>query len=413
MHHHKQQERHSMIAAGIMSGTSLDGVDVALVDLNGCGLNTSCQLLTFHTYPMPTHTKKRIMRACLDTATTSELSALNSELGYLFADCVNSTLKFMHMSHKDLAFVASHGQTVWHAPRIDDTHSPEYPSTLQLGNSAIIAWECKTTVVSDFRSMDMAAGGQGAPLVPYSELLLYGRENTNRALVNVGGISNITALPANAKLEDVFAFDCGPGNMMIDEACRLFLGTEFDDEGTTAAQGTLIPSLYEKLYAHPFWKKRPPKSTGREVFGAQYIQSLLKDMGFIGTNHEIKDSARAYAADVIATLTHYTAFCIAQAYMDFVNPSFAAATQTNELIISGGGAHNKTLMRKLQQMLPDINVCTQDDLGYSSDAKEAIAFALMGNETLHAMPSNVPRVTGACCPVVLGNITPCPRTHNS
>ena len=201
--------------------------------------------------------------------------------------------------------------------------------------------------------------------------------------------------------------------MMIDEACRLFLGTEFDDEGTTAAQGTLIPSLYEKLYAHPFWKKRPPKSTGREVFGAQYTQSLLKDMGFISANNEIKDSARAYAADVIATLTHYTAFCIAQAYMDFVNPSFAAATQTNELIISGGGAHNKTLMRKLQQMLPDINVCTQDDLGYSSDAKEAIAFALMGNETLHAMPSNVPRVTGACCPVVLGNITPCPRTHNS
>lgn len=400
-----------MIAAGIMSGTSLDGIDVALVDIDGVGLDTTCRLISFYTFPMPLNTKKHIMRACLDKATTSQLSSLHSELGYLFAHSVQEALKRAHIASKDLRFIASHGQTVWHAPSSHEIDSCAYSSTLQLGNSAIIAWECQTTVVSDFRSMDMAAGGQGAPLVPYSELVLYAKDSTNRALVNIGGISNITALKAKAQIDDVFAFDCGPGNMMIDEACRVFFGCEFDEGGQLAARGNLNPQLWQRLCNNKFYEQNPPKSTGREMFGAQYTRSLLRQCNILDATDAPLKSECAY--DVLYTFTHYSAFCIAEAYKHFVKPHFAQQPCKDQLIVSGGGAHNKTLMSMLDNMLPGVMVCSQHDLGYSSDAKEAIAFALMGNETLHGRASNVPRVTGAACPVVLGNVTPCPIPTNS
>lgn len=379
-----------MIAVGLMSGTSLDGIDAALVEIEGAGLDTKVNLLAFNTYEIPLETKKRIKIACLDqNSSTALICSLNFELGKLFSDAVGKILRQGQMTAEALDFVASHGQTIYHLPEGSDLY---LPSTLQIGEPSIIAYEHGVQVISNFRTMDLAAGGAGAPLVPYSEYILYGGRGENIALQNIGGIGNVTLIPAEKDIRKIFAFDTGPGNMMIDEACQQLFGLAYDANGDIAKKGKVIESLLEALKNHPYLALKPPKTTGREVFGQQFVDRLLAQY------------SSEKPEDVVCTLTYYTAFSIAQSYKDFVFNQMPI----HKVIVGGGGAHNQFLMETLQGLIGDIPVYSQDDLGYSADAKEAIAFVILGNETLHGNPSNVMTATGAKASVVLGNITPAP-----
>lgn len=380
-----------MIAIGLMSGTSLDGIDAALVNIKGSGAKTSIELIQSTTLPYENKMKARIKQACdPKNSNVPLISQLNMELGYHFLQACQQVCQEANVSTNCLDFVASHGQTIWHEPSSDTS----YPNTFQIGEPSVIAYGLKTVVVSDFRMMDMAAGGEGAPLVPYSESILYQSKENSRLLQNIGGIGNVTVLPKNGNLNDIFAFDTGPGNMIIDEVMTQLFGKAFDESGETAAKGTIIPSLQKVLHDHDYLAITPPKSTGRELFGIEFTDTLLKQY-----NQEDP-------YDVVTTVTDFTAFSIAESYRRFVFPKIG--TENVQVILGGGGAHNLTLKAMLESFLPEVEILTQDDFGQSSDAKEAIAFAIMGNETLHKKPSNVPSATGAKNAVILGNITPNP-----
>lgn len=389
-----------MLAIGLMSGTSLDGVDCALVDIDGVDDSTTVRLAAFATYEMPQLTRERIMEACRpDGGTSRLLCSLNVELGHLFSKAVGQMCSDQGIDASTLGFVATHGQTIWHEPdasRDLGDGARYHASTLQLGEPAIIAFDHNVRVVSNFRPMDMAAGGQGAPLVPFSEVVLYGSATKNRALLNVGGIGNVTVLPRGRSSHDVFAFDTGPGNMMVDEACRRLLGVPFDNGGAIAARGHVDEQMLASLLGDPYFACEPPKSTGRELFGAAAVARALEA------------HPKALAEDVVATFTELTARSIADACRDFVAPRLEGAL--DELIVGGGGAHNATLVGRLAALMPGTQVLTQEDLGLSSDAKEAVAFAILGNQTIHGRPSNVPSATGARTSVILGNVTYPPRS---
>lgn len=379
-----------MLAIGLMSGTSLDGVDAVLCEIEGAGLQTKVNQVAFATTPLPSPIKEKIKRCCaLDHASSDLICSLNFELGEVFAQAVLSLCEQAGIQSSSLDFVASHGQTIYHIPK---TQGELVASTLQIGESAVIAFRCHCPVVANFRVMDMAAQGEGAPLVPYSEYLLYREEHANIALQNIGGIGNVTYLPAKGGIDDLLAFDTGPGNMMIDAAAQLLFDLPYDDQGKLAAQGKVLPELAQELRAHPYLCKTPPKSTGREMFGIPYTKQLLQRY------------ANASPYDLLATFTWFSAYCIGESYRQFLLPKGAL----QKVILAGGGAHNATLRSMIQKELPQSEVCIQEDLGYSSDAKEAIAFVILGNETLHGNFSNVPAATGARQKVILGNITPNP-----
>lgn len=377
-----------VLAVGLMSGTSLDGIDAALVEIDGVDSSTRVCLRAFETLPMPAETRRKIECACdLEKSSSRLLCSLNFELGHLFSQAVGKACESAGVSDAALAFVACHGQTVWHEP-----YPPEgwCAGTLQLGEAAVIAREHRVTVISDFRKADMAAGGQGAPLVPFSEKILYGDPQRNVALLNLGGIGNVTVLPCD-NASGVFAFDTGPGNMMIDEACERLFGMPFDRGGEIAKRGSVNKDLFEMLMSNPYLSKEPPKSTGREVFGAQVVDKILT------TNRAIPPE------DIVRTLTEFTSASVADACVRFVEPRVSGSI--DRLVVGGGGAHNPVILGGIARRLPQTEVLTQEDLGFSSDAKEAVAFAILGNQTLHGHPSNVPSATGAAYPAVLGTIT--------
>lgn len=376
-----------MLAVGLMSGTSLDGVDAVLCEVEGSAENTKVKQIAFETYDMSDDLKEKIKCCCADEGvTTSLICSLNFELGELFANAAKSICEKAGVDSEKLAFVASHGQTIYHIPKPYDQY---VTSTLQIGESAVIAQKCKCPVISNFREMDMACGGEGAPLVPFSEYIIYRDAQHAVALQNIGGIGNVTVLPKNCSIDDVYAFDTGPGNMMIDEAMNVLYQKKYDENGATAMQGKLIPKLADELKNHPYINMVPPKTTGREMFGAPMTRKILEKY------------QNEKSEDLIYTFTWYTAYTIAKNYEKYVLPK----DEVKEVILGGGGAHNKTLIAILQEMMPEIKVCTQEDKGYSSDAKEAVAFVVLGNETLHRQFSNVPSATGAKERAVLGKIT--------
>lgn len=390
-----------MLAIGLMSGTSLDGVDCALVEIDGVDESTRVELREFITYPMPDATKARILEAVAPGGGDSRLlCSLHAELGHLFSRAVGAVCEKAGVAPGDVAFVASHGQTIWHEPGASRDYadgSRFHAGTLQLGDAAAIAFDHNIRVVHDFRAMDMAAGGQGAPLVPFSEIVLYGSTEHNRVLLNIGGIGNVTVLPRGSRAGDVFAFDTGPGNMAVDEACRRLFGVEYDEGGRVAACGRVDEGVLAELLKHEFFGMEPPKSTGREMFGMQFVEEFLEA-------HPQMDPE-----DAVATLTEFTAASVADACERFVAPRLDG--ELDELIVGGGGAHNATLVTRIAARMPNTHVCTQDELGYSSDAKEAVAFAVLGNQTLSGRPSNVPSATGACESVVLGSVINPPRSR--
>lgn len=379
-----------MYGVGIMSGTSLDGVDTVLVKLDGYGKNTKLEVIAYHEYPLSEAIQERIKKACdKETSSSDLICSLNFELGYLFSDAVKILLNKTNFSSQKIDFIASHGQTIYHIPQSSNAY---IPSTLQIGEPAIIAYQLDTTVISNFRVMDMAAGGQGAPLVPYSEYILYSQKDKTIALQNIGGIGNVTVLPASQDMDEIFAFDTGPGNMMINEACQILYNLPYDQDGKIASIGSVNEELLAHLMKHPYFQLPIPKSTGREEFGQFYVRELLQQF------HSI------IPEDMIATLTMFTAKSIHFHYQRDILKN----TSIDEIVIGGGGAHNKTLVTFIKDLLAPIPVYTQEEKGFSSDAKEAIAFAVMGNETLHQHFSNVKNATGAKEYVVLGNITPVP-----
>jgi len=374
---------------GLMSGTSADGIDAALVEVSGHPDNLVWEVLAFVEVPYPQSVRQSILELCdVKTARIDAICAMNVALGEWFADAALAVCNKAQVSPKDVDAIGSHGQTIHHLPNVMMVAEKAVRATLQIGDSAVIAERTGITTVSDFRARDMAVGGQGAPLVPLVDYMLFRSQDCGRVLLNIGGIANVTVLPKACEMDAVFAFDTGPGNMVIDGVVqRVTQGTlNYDQDGQIAKNGKPIEDVLSHFMQHPYFMKLPPKSTGRELFGQDMVDELVSK----------SDSAE----DLVATATAWTAQSIADALSRFVKP----VCEVDELIVSGGGAKNPVLMGHLTKVL-DIQVKTSDDLGLQSEAKEAVAFALLAYETLCGRPGNVPRVTGASKSVVLGSVT--------
>ncbi|ALL23917.1 anhydro-N-acetylmuramic acid kinase AnmK [Bacillus tropicus] len=378
-----------MYIAGVMSGTSLDGIDVALVRIEGSGVDSKVKLIHFTTVPFRNDIKSEIQQALsIENSNVQLICSLNFKLGLCFANAVKEVCKEANFSLEQLDLIGSHGQTIYHQPKPEGNM---IASTLQIGEPAVIAYDTNTTVISNFRTMDMAAGGQGAPLVPYSEVILYRDPSKNRLLQNIGGIGNVTVIPSQKSDQNVIAFDTGPGNMIIDEVCQRLFQLPYDQNGEIAEQGEVVDEILTYCMNHPFLKMNPPKSTGREQFGEEFVSQLLK-------RYE-KHSKE----NILTTVTMFTASSIVHHYKEFILPYY----EIDEVILGGGGSYNNTLVEMIRYELKDekCTIFIQEDIGYSSEAKEAIAFAILANETYHRNPSNVPSATGAKKSVVLGNVT--------
>ncbi|KAJ49303.1 anhydro-N-acetylmuramic acid kinase [Clostridium tetanomorphum] len=376
----------SKYVVGVMSGTSLDGIDVALVKIDGYGQNSKVRLIKYIKEDMPKDVKKEIMNCCdINKSNVRDICSLNFKLGYIFADAIKKLCKEIDFPIEKVDLIGCHGQTIYHLANDNEKY---IRSTLQIGEPAVIAYQTKTKVVSNFRTMDMAAGGQGAPLVPYTEYLIY-RNSKSRLLQNIGGIGNVTVIPGNCTIEDVYAFDTGPGTMIIDEAVKQLKGMPYDRNGDIAFKGKINVDLLKELMNMDYVKKLPPKTTGREMFGEEFTYNLIKKWSHISDEN------------FICTITAFTANSISEGYKKFIFPN----VKIEEIIIGGGGSYNNTLVGMLKRLLPDYKIMIQEDLGYSSDAKEAIAFAILANETINNNYGNITKATGAKERVILGNIT--------
>lgn len=380
---------------GLISGTSADGVDAALVDMHGHGLSTQLQLLAFLTVPFPPALKQDLLQLChAGEVALDDLCRMNVILGEQCAEAAWKVVGEAGMTMEEVDLIGSHGQTIRHLPRPTERYGRQIRASLQIGEPCVIAERTGVTTVADFRARDLAAGGEGAPLVPLVDYLLFRSAQKSRGMLNIGGIANITVLPADGSLKDVMAFDLGPGNMIIDELMRnMTSGTQaYDRNGEMASRGHVHPELLEELMGHPYLAQPPPKSTGREEFGAALVRGLLR------RGEELCLSS----ADIMATATAFTARTILLGYDRFIREHHPM----DELVVSGGGAHNRTLMRLLEVCFDPIEVKRLAEMGVSVDSKEAVAFAVLANETITGGASNVIRVTGASRPVVLGKIVP-------
>ncbi|WP_068775524.1 anhydro-N-acetylmuramic acid kinase [Paenibacillus sp. FJAT-26967] len=382
-----------VIAIGLMSGTSLDGIDAAVVRITGSGLQSRIELLHFYSRPYPEQLRERLKELCTTGQSNVALvCGMNAYLAERFAEAALEAAREAGIGMDSVDFISSHGQTVWHIPEADSADPYLTRSTLQLGDLSVLAKRTGVLVVGDFRPADMAVGGQGAPLAPYGDLILFRHPAKGRLLQNIGGIGNCTALVPGAGPDDVFAFDTGPGNMVIDQVVyQLSEGREsYDDGGKWAAQGQPDEQLVAEMMAHRYFGMAPPKSTGREVFGKAYAAEFIAKAKGLG----LAD------ADIVATATAFTARTISEGYRQFVFPS----CRIDEVIVSGGGARNRTLLAQLAALLPDQQVMTSRELGVDDDAKEAVIFALLGHDFLCGVPNNLPAATGASRPTVMGKL---------
>ena len=385
-------EKESRLVIGLMSGTSADGIDAALTRITGNGKDTKVEQLDFVFVPFPQNIREKILFiAGGGELTAGELCKFKTLLGVLYADACVLLCEHAGVSKDEIDLIGNHGQTIWHIPVEEEYLGRKFAATLQVGEDAQIAEVMHCPVVGDFRVRDVAAGGQGAPLVPYTEYVLFCDKKENVAFQNIGGIGNITILPANCKMEDVIAFDTGPGNMVIDALVNHYTkGKEtFDDGGRMAASGKVSPTLLEFMMNDSYLDKPLPKTTGRELYGPRYVKRLIEEAEKEGVAMQ----------DVIATATLFTAKSIEAGIRKF------SPVKLSRLVIGGGGSKNETLLSNLQQLLPETKVLTGEDLGYSSDAKEAVAFAILANETIFGNTNNVPAVTGARGGVVMGKVT--------
>jgi anhydro-N-acetylmuramic acid kinase len=390
-----------MIVAGVMSGTSADGINVALVQLSARGRGRPRHTLLAHEeFPYAAPVRRAILELMnAEAARVADLARLNFLLGELYAEAVAETAR-KHRAKIDL--VGCHGQTLYHQGLPERFLGRKLAVTWQTGEGAIVAARLAVPVVSDFRPADMAAGGRGAPLVPFLDYILYrdagdSRRACNRIAQNIGGIANLTAIPAGAPLQKLIAFDTGPGNMVIDAVMEKLFSKRYDRAGKAAASGRVLDGAVAQLLRAPFFRQKPPRTAGREEFGREYAARFLQLCGSAGKS------------DIVATAAFLTAQSIADAIEQFVLPRFNAGRKRNshEMIVSGGGAKNPTLISMLRVALEPLAVKLHfsDEFGIPSEAKEAVAFALLAYETWHRRPSNVPSATGAKRPAILGKIS--------
>jgi len=396
-----------------MSGTSADGVDAALVEIRAGHV----RVLAFETFPYSVAMRRDILNLCRpETARLDRICHYNHVLGEVFGDAVVRLCEKRGISLGSIDLIGSHGQTIYHYPKGGRYGGRAIGSTLQIGEPSRIAQRTGITTVADFRPRDMAAGGEGAPLVPYADCVLFRDARLCRTVQNIGGIANLTFLPPLGKekgtfyffarrpparayrksrispFPDVLAFDTGPGNMVIDGMMRLVTKgrCQYDCDGAMAAQGEVHEGLLKEMLRHPFFRRRPPKSTGREQFGQQYCEWF----------YHRACRERLMPEDMVATATAFTASSVALAYRKFL------PRLPDEMILCGGGAHNTTLVRMLQQRLEGVRIRSTDEFGISVDAKEAVSFALLAYATIKGIANNIPAATGASEPVVMGKIAP-------
>jgi len=400
----------SMIVAGVMSGTSADGINVALVRFASSGQgrargssphknqHSDFTLLAHEEYPFPALVRRAILAMMnAELAHVADLARLNFLLGELYAEAVAKTAR-KHRVKLDL--VGCHGQTLYHQGVAQRFLGRKLAVTWQTGEGAVIAARLGVPVVSDFRPADIAAGGKGAPLVPFLDYLLYrdqrvGRMAQSRIAQNIGGIANLTAIPAGASLQQVLAFDTGPGNMVIDAVMEELFGRRYDRDGKVASSGRVLDGVIAQLVRAPFFRQKPPRTAGREEFGREYVGRFLQIC------------RGASKTDVVATATALTARSIADAVLRFVLPRFGVRRRDHEMIVSGGGVNNPTLMAMLRNEIASLGIELHfsDEFGLPAEAKEAVAFALLAHETWHRRPSNVPSATGAKRAAILGKIS--------
>ncbi len=379
------------LCVGIMSGTSLDGIDVALVKIFGSGIKTTISVLDWNTYAYPTGLNERIQTAVNQNCIKlSEITQLNVLLGELYAQAVLKLLKKNKLNSHKVDLIGCHGQTVWHNPKPKILFGKTVRSTLQLGESSVIQARTGIVTISDFRSKDVALGGEGAPLMPYFDYIFFRSNRENRGVLNIGGIANITIIPRNASLADISGFDTGPGNMIIDQLMGHYFGKLFDSSGRIARKEFPDAVLLSKLMRHSLIKKSPPKSSGREDFGAYYVHRI------IGWSKELKLSPE----QVISTVTELTIKSIIKNYELHIQPQY----NLDRIVVSGGGIHNSELMRRFRTQLSGSVIESSDSYGIPSDAKEAAAFAFFANETISGNHANIPGVTGARSTGILGKI---------
>jgi anhydro-N-acetylmuramic acid kinase len=406
-----------MIVAGVMSGTSADGIDVALVSVGeakarGRGaLGPTIRLFGHMAFPYPPKVRAGILAAMnADRAKVADLARLNFLLGELYADAVLATQRRFRVK-ADL--VGCHGQTLYHQGEAQSFLGRKVATTWQTGEGAVIAARVGVPVVSDFRPADLATGGKGAPLVPFLDYMWFRDARVGRIVQNIGGIANLTAIPADARSEEVFAFDTGPGNMVIDAVMQELFGKAFDRDGKIAASGELIEPILRRILSRAFFRAKPPKTAGREEFGREFVEEFLRTC------------RGACKEDVVATATALTARSIAEAVQRFVtrggskvkDPTLSHKPRQGwgtlkragfcEMILSGGGARNATLVGMLAELLAPLGIVVRfsDEFGLPSEAKEAVAFAVLAYETWNRRTSNVPSATGAKRGAVLGKIS--------
>lgn len=398
-----------MIVAGVMSGTSADGINVALVRIvspqtisaqamwsratrprASDSTKLNFKFLAQAEYPYPKPVRRAVLQAMNATkASVPDLARLNFLLAELYADAVEATQRRFRLKAE---LIGCHGQTLYHQGEPAKFLGRNLAVTWQTGEGAVIAARVGVPVVSDFRPADMAAGGKGAPLVPFLDYMLYRDPKIGRIVQNIGGIANLTAIPAGASPEQVTAFDTGPGNMVIDAVTDRLFGKPYDRDGRIAATGTVLDSVVSEVLHQPFFRRKPPKTTGREEFGREFAQQFIKRCG------------RASKPDVVATATALTARTIADALRRFV---LSGRGKFREFVVSGGGANNPTLLAMLANELHPLNLTIRasDEFGLPSEAKEAAAFAVMAYQTWNHHPSNIPSATGAKRPAILGKIS--------
>ncbi|MGO8759374.1 MAG: anhydro-N-acetylmuramic acid kinase [Terracidiphilus sp.] len=379
--------------AGVMSGTSADGIDVAIVRIASGKPVPKLKLLAHEHFPYQAPLRRAVLAAMnAQSTSTAELARLNWRLGLAYAEAVAETAR---RHHAKLDLVGCHGQTLYHQPRCESYAGRRFACTWQAGEAQAIAAALRLPVVSNFRPADMLAGGQGAPLVPLLDFVLFADARRGRVLQNIGGIANLTVIPPKAPLHAVLAFDTGPGNMILDWLAQELLGKPFDRNGAFAAKGAVIAPVLAEALRHPFFRLKPPRTAGREQFGRAYAADFLDKCLAQSRNPN----------DALATATALTAESIARSYARFAAPTMAGSSV--DFILSGGGARNRTLVAMLRARLEPLGctVAASERFGMPAEAKEAAAFALLAWNTWHRLPGNVPAATGAKAPAILGQIS--------
>lgn len=378
---------------GLMSGTSADGISAVLVEIQGSGLETRFRLLAYETYPYPRDVREMIFELFDPSrGSVDKVCFMNFVLGELFAKAAVKVAASAGYTMEDVDLIGSHGQTVYHIPQVREVGGVRTRSTLQIGEPSVIAERTGVITVADFRPRDVAAGGEGAPITAYVDYLLFRSEDVSRAVQNIGGIANVTFIPKGASIEDIVAFDTGPGNMVIDAVVRHVTCGErtYDEDGAIASRGRVSEELLSRLMEHPFIRRKPPKTTGREDFGEHFARRVI----------EAAERMGVYGSDLVATVTAFTARSIAYSYREFLEP----ISKVDEVIVGGGGALNRCLMKMLVEELEGVKVSTHEDYGIPAQAKEPLAIAILANETISGNFNNIPRATGAERRVVMGKI---------